>query len=75
MLQGDRLVEISTIKYHVDKLWEEFHLPLWVTEFDWNADGSVDFGDHTVHAQQLEKFYRFMFSHEVRTYFSVRGYL
>jgi hypothetical protein len=25
------LVEISTIKYHVEQLWKEFHLPIWIT--------------------------------------------
>ena len=30
-----------------------------------NADKSVDFGDHSYHAEQLENFYRLMFSHEV----------
>ena len=49
----------------MDLLWEEFKLPIWVTEFDWNADSSVDFGDHSYHAEQIEKFYRLMFSHEV----------
>ena len=49
----------------LDELWAEFRLPIWITEFDWNADNSVDFGDHSIHAEQLEKFYRLMFSHEV----------
>ena len=62
------MVEISTIKYHVEQLWQEFHLPIWVTEFDWNGDGSVDFADHSVHAEQLEKFYRLLFSLEVILY-------
>ena len=66
--KGTSLVEISTIKYHVEQLWKEFHLPIWITEFDWNADGSVDFGDHSVHAEQLQNFYRLMFSLEVCKY-------
>ena len=36
-----------------------------VTEFDWNGNGNADWGDHSVHAEQLENFYRLMFSHEV----------
>ena len=64
-LHGQERVDINAIKYHVDLLWEEFKLPIWVTEFDWNADKSVDFGDHSYHAEQLENFYRLMFSHEV----------
>jgi len=63
-LHGQERVDINAIKYHVDLLWEEFKLPIWVTEFDWNADKSVDFGDHSYHAEQLENFYRLMFSHE-----------
>ena len=36
-----------------------------VTEFDWNGNGNADWGDHSVHAEQLANFYRLMFSHEV----------
>ena len=76
------------IKYHVNLLWEEFKLPIWVihifilafrsqsskfftnlslkvTEFDWNGNGNAEWGDHSVHAEQLSNFYRLMFSHEV----------
>ena len=49
----------------MDALWEEFRLPIWVTEFDWNAHNDLPMGDHTIHAEQLSKFYRLMFSHEV----------
>ena len=38
---------------------------LKVTEFDWNGNGNADWGDHSVHAEQLANFYRLMFSHEV----------
>ena len=62
---GEDSVDITAIKYHVDKLWEEFRLPIWVTEFDWNAGHQVDMGDHAYHAQQVDNFYRLMFSHEV----------
>jgi len=61
---GSDMVDVVQIKYHVDQLWQEFHLPIWVTEFDWNAHNDVDMGDHSFHAQQLENFYRLMFSHE-----------
>ena len=70
-IKGQDLVDINSIKYHVDQLWEEFKLPIWITEFDWNADKSVEFGDHTFHAEQLEKFYRLMFSHEVSSVFVI----
>merc|ERR1712037_196655 len=61
---GEDLVDVVRIKHHVDLLWEEFKLPIWVTEFDWNGNGNADWGDHSVHAEQLENFYRLMFSHE-----------
>merc|ERR1711971_271910 len=61
---GEDLVDVVRIKYHIDLLWEEFKLPIWVTEFDWNGNGNAGWGDHTVHAEQLENFYRLMFSHE-----------
>ena len=54
------------MKERLDTLWEEFHLPIWVTEFDWNADQTADFGDHSKHAEILENFYRLTFSHQVR---------
>ena len=62
------------MKTNVDRLWEEFHLPLWITEFDWNRKEDVDFGDHSVHAQRLEDFYRLMFSLEVSTIFVFKVY-
>jgi len=61
---GEDLVDVVRIKYHVDLLWEEFKLPIWVTEFDWNGNGNAEWGDHSVHAEQLSNFYRLMFSHE-----------
>ena len=65
-IHGEDSVDITGIKYRVDQLWEEFRLPIWVTEFDWNAGHHVDMGDHEYHATQVDKFYRLMFSHEVR---------
>ena len=57
-------MDVGNIKYHVDLLWEEFQLPIWVTEFDWNAHNAAEMGDHSVHAQQIQNFYRLMFSHQ-----------
>ena len=54
----------TMMKERLDILWEEFQLPIWVTEFDWNADETEDFGDHSRHAEILENFYRLMFSHQ-----------
>ena len=53
------------IKARVETLWEEFHIPIWITEFDWNNDGDFDFGDYSVNAQILDNFYHLMFSQEV----------
>ena len=61
---GDGL-DWMMIKERVELLHEEFNIPIWVTEFDWNGDESVEFGDHTRHAEILEDFYRLMFSLEV----------
>ena len=53
------------MKERLDLLWEEFHLPIWATEFDWNWHEAADFGDHSYHAEVLDNFYRLMFSHQV----------
>ena len=38
----------------LDRFWNEFGLPIWITEFDW-SDGSGDpLGDHSRHAEQLD---------------------
>lgn len=63
--EGNDVLDWQAMKERVDLLWTEFQLPIWVTEFDWNGDLSVDFGDHSLHAQVLEDFHRLMFSHEV----------
>jgi len=62
--KGTEEVDVVKIKRHVDLLWEEFQLPIWVTEFDWNANNDVDMGDHTLHAEQIHNFYTLMFSLE-----------
>ena len=63
--EGKDVLDWTTIKERIDLLWNEFQLPIWVTEFDWNGDLSADFGDHSLHAEILENFHRLMFSHEV----------
>ena len=60
---GNDFMDWLMMKERLDTLWQEFHLPIWVTEFDWNADETADFGDHSLHAEILENFYRLMFSH------------
>lgn len=54
------------MKARLDLLWEEFRLPIWATEFDWNWHQAADFGDHSYHAEVLDSFYRLMFSHQVK---------
>ena len=54
------------MKERLDLLWDEFHLPIWATEFDWNWRNSVDFGDHSYHAEVIDNFYRLMYSHQVQ---------
>ena len=46
------------IKDNVDKLWNEFGIPMWVTEFTWSR-GGIDDPNHEVHAKQLENYYRY----------------
>ena len=69
-LSGFDVLNFNEIQKRLDALWTEFKLPIWITEFDWNAngwdgDGDIEWGDHTIHAQVLEDFYTFMFSQEV----------
>ena len=53
------------MKERVEELWEEFQLPIWITEFDWNSEGDISWGDHSKHAEILNDFYHLMFSQEV----------
>ena len=62
---GSASIDWNLVKQRVEELWEEFQLPIWITEFDWNHDGDIAWGDHTQHAQVVEDFYRLMFSQEV----------
>ena len=65
MLLGHQSIDWNLIKQRVETLWEEFQLPIWITEFDWNGEGEIDWGDHSQHADIVEDFYRLMFSLEV----------
>ena len=46
------------IKDNVDKLSNEFGIPMWVTEFTWSR-GDIDDPNHEIHAKQLENYYRY----------------
>ena len=71
-LQGhiteDDLADVSTIKLHLDQIWEEFKLPIWITEFTFNVGGEIHDPDHKIHAEQVENFYRIALSHEVKSF-------
>ena len=62
---GTDFMDYNLIKQRIEILWEEFQIPIWITEFDWNKDGDLDWGDHSVHAEILTNFYKLMFSQEV----------
>ena len=62
---GHDFLDWVKMKERLDTLWEEFKLPIWITEFDWNGDQTADFGDHSRHAEILDSFYRLTFSHQV----------
>ena len=64
-MSGNLFLDWNVMKERLDLLWEEFHLPIWATEFDWNWHEAADFGDHSYHAEVLDNFYRLMFSHQV----------
>ena len=65
LTSGQQSIDWNLVKRRVEMLWEEFQLPIWITEFDWNHEGDIDWGDHSQHADILEDFYRLMFSLEV----------
>ena len=51
---GTLIPLLIRIKRNVEMLWEEFKLPIWVTEFDWNANNDV--GEQlSIWAETLEK--------------------
>jgi len=64
-LKGEDIIDFNLIKVRVEALWEEFQIPMWITEFDWNKDGDYDWGDYSVYAQILDDFYHLMFSQEL----------
>ena len=35
---GNDFMDWLMMKERLDTLWEEFQLPIWVTEFDWAGD-------------------------------------
>ena len=64
-VQTSNLGNISILAFRSQSYKFFPNLSLKVTEFDWNGNGNAEWGDHSVHAEQLSNFYRLMFSHEV----------
>lgn len=58
---GSHAINLTKVEQSLDMLWQEFHLPIWVTEFTFDNT----FNDnYTTFADQLEKFYKLIMSHE-----------
>jgi len=65
-LKGFDTHDWNVINTRVETLWEEFRIPMWVTEFDWNGDldePDVPW-DYEEYARILDDFYTLMFSQE-----------
>ena len=52
---GPEWINLQKVEMTFDLLWNEFHIPMWITEFDWNGNNG---GDHSHHAEELDNFYR-----------------
>ena len=65
LLGGAVNINWNLVKERVDQLWEEFQIPIWITEFDWNHNEDIDMGDHSKHAEIVADFYKLMFSNQV----------
>lgn len=56
---GPQAIDMKKVEDSLDKLWETFGIPIWITEFDWaNPESNSD--NHAQHAIELENFYRLM---------------
>lgn len=52
---GPETIDLGKVEDSMSRIYSEFGLPIWVTEFDWqNNDGD----DHSQHAVELDNFYR-----------------
>ena len=56
---GPDLIDLTKVEDSINKLWEKFGIPIWITEFDW-ANPNSNSDNHAEHAIQLENFYRLM---------------
>ncbi|XP_059087514.1 anti-sigma-I factor RsgI6-like [Tigriopus californicus] len=58
---GPDQIDLGKAEDAFNKMWNEFHLPMWITEFDWQGSHG---GDHAQHASELVNFYNLAMSHE-----------
>lgn len=56
---GPSSIDLERVEKSLDMLWNEFGIPIWVTEFDWSSIDSVA-DNHTRHAVELENFYKLL---------------
>ena len=52
---GPDQIDLGKVEDSMTRIWDRFHIPMWVTEFDWNGNNG---GDHGQHAVELDNFYR-----------------
>ena len=51
---GPDPVDLGSIETALRTYWDEFGLPLWITEWEWKNPND----DHVQHAIELDNFYR-----------------
>ena len=56
---GPDSIDLKKVEDSIDKLWDKFGIPIWITEFDW-ANPNSNSDNHAQHAIELENFYRLM---------------
>ena len=52
---GPEPQDLGRIETSLNTYWQEFGLPIWITEWEWK---NQDEDDHTQHAEELDNFYR-----------------
>ena len=56
---GPDSIDLKKVEDSINKLWDKFGIPIWITEFDW-ANPNSNSDNHAQHAIELENFYRLM---------------
>ena len=49
---GPDAIDLNKVEDSLDKIWEEFGLPIWITEFDWSNSSSNE-DNHAQHSTEL----------------------